>query len=120
MKYKDIKDKAEIINNFLKLPKTIIHSKFDGSSWSKEEYRWTLELSAPYYKTTHINNSGGYRLAYVLEGYEGEEQALPYEKEELDEMIETGIILFSGGLYGDNIGDLVERMTRWLNSEYII
>ena len=68
----------------------------------------------------HSSNTGDYRLSYVMLGYEEEEQALPFGDQELQEQLDYGIIMYSGGIYGDDIPELIDKMMIWLESECII
>ena len=80
---------------------------------------WSLKLEAVDGTdwTMHKNNCGRYRLAYVLDGWEGEEQALPFGDDELEEMKQYGNVMFSGGIYGDDIGEMVYRMKKWIEEQ---
>ena len=120
MKYKDIRRDAEALNKFKKFPKSIIHRKFTGTGWTNQQYTWFLELTSVSDQTMHHSNHGLYRLSYVLCGYEGEEQALPFGDQELQEQLDYKLIMYSGGIYGDDIPELIDRMMNWLESECII
>lgn len=109
---------------FAKLPRTITHKKLNFYPNGELYYSlvnnlWSLKLEVVdgSYWTMHQNNTGKYRLAYVLIGYSGEIQAIPFGKDELEEMKQCGMIIYSGGIYGDDIGDMIYRMKKWIEEE---
>ena len=120
----DLRRRAEALTEFTKLPRTILHHKL-GFYPNGEEREfplrnvWSLKLEAVDGTnwTMHKNNTGKYRLAYVLDEWAGEEQALPFGDDELKEMRQHGTIMFSGGIYGDDIGEMVYRMKKWIEEE---
>lgn len=120
IKLGQLKKRAEAIHEFLSLPLSIQHSVLLSSPTVKwgEKKTWYLTLSAviPNEMVMHEENSGKYRLAYVCYGYEGEEQALPFTELELSEILEYDYIMFTGGLFGDSIPDLIKRMKDWLEN----
>ena len=120
MKYSELKRSAQALNKFKKFPKSILHSKFTGTEWTKNKYTWVLELTAVSDQITHTSNTGDYRLSYILLGYDGEDQALPFGEFELQEQLDFGIIMYSGGIYGNDIPDMIDKMMSWLKSECII
>ena len=121
----DLRRRAEALNEFTKLPRTISHRKLGFYPNGEENWEfpsrnvWSLKLEAVDGTdwTMHKNNCGRYRLAYVLDGWEGEEQALPFGDDELVEMKQYGTIMFSGGIYGDDIGEMVYRMKKWIEEQ---
>ena len=120
IKLKQLKERAETINEFLSLPLSIQHPVLQSSPtvrWG-ENKTWYLSLSAtlPNEMTMNESNSGKYRLAYVCYGHEGEEQALPFTESELMEIVEYDYIMFTGGLFGDSIPDLIKKMKDWLEN----
>ena len=68
---------------------------------------------------TEVRGSRWNRLDYAqeLDGWEGEEQALPFGDDELEEMRQYGNVMFSGGIYGDDIGEMVYRMKKWIEEQ---
>ena len=119
MKLKELKERASALNKFLSLPKSIQHQRLVSDPtlhWEKSQETWYLRLEAVNLGefAQHENNYGSYRLAYVLDGPDGEEQALPYTSEELMEFVEYDLIMFSGGLFGDDIPKLIDKMKDWL------
>lgn len=118
----DLRRRAEALNEFTKLPRTISHRKLGFTSNGIECWEfpscnvWSLKLEAVDGTdwTMHKNNTGKYRLAYVLDGWDGEKQALPFGDDELKEMRQYGSVMFSGGIYGDDIGEMVYRMRKWI------
>ena len=119
----DLRRRAEALTEFTKLPKTIHHKKL--GFYNEEECLeivhgiWILKLEAVEGTSLvmHANNSGKYRLAYVLEGWEGEEQALPFGEDELEEMKQYSTIMYSGGIYGNDPGEMIFRMKKWIEEE---
>ena len=113
MKVTDLKRKAEILDKLKKLPKTIKHDRLgisgESLDWIPEERDWRLVLE--------YSEQEKYRLAYILFGWDGEEQALPFTEEQLDLQKETGTIMFTGGIYEDDIEILIEKMENWIKSQ---
>lgn len=117
----DLKRRAEALSEFIKLPRVITNSKLgfypNGEEyWEPTSNFWSLKLEVVEGTdwTMHKNNTGKYRLAYVLTGWNGEEQALPFGRDELEEMRQYGIVMFSGGIYGDDLGEMIYRMKKWI------
>ena len=121
----DLRRRAEALTEFTKLPRVISHGKLKFYPNGEEYWEfptcnvWSLKLEAVDGTnwTMHKNNIGKYRLAYVLDGWEGEEQALPFGDDELEEMKQYGTIMFSGGIYGDDIGEMIYRMKKWIEEQ---
>ena len=121
----DLRRRAEALTEFTKLPRVILHGKLKFYPNGEEYWEsptcnvWSLKLEAVDGTdwTMHKNNCGRYRLAYVLDGWEGEEQALPFGYDELEEMRQSKIIMFSGGIYGDDVGEMIWRMKKWIEEE---
>ena len=117
-KLSDLKKKSEALRLFEKLPLSIIHDKFDPErGWVTCSDSWYLRIDSSEHKTMHENNSGKLRIAYVLEGWEGEAQAIPFTKEEQDEMLGFGAWIYTGGIYGDSLEVLIKRMYDWIISQ---
>ena len=119
IKLKQLKERAEAFNEFLSLPISLLHPELLSDPmvmWGKEKVDWYLSLSAsiPNEMVMHSENFGKYRLAYIHYGPDGEEQALPFTDSELSEIVEYDYIMFTGGLFGDSIPDLIKRMKDWL------
>lgn len=123
----NLRRRAEALTEFTKLPRFITHKKLDFYPNGKLYYltvndTWSLRLETVDGNhntiTMHKNNTGRYRLAYILTGYCGEEiQAIPFGKDELEEMKQYGTMIFTGGIYGDDIGDMIYRMKKWIEEE---
>ena len=121
----DLRRRAEALTEFTKLPRVISHGRLkfypNGEEYWEFPTRnvWSLKLEAVDGTNwaMHKNNTGKYRLAYVLDEWDGEEQALPFGDDELEEMKQYGTIMFSGGIYGDDIGEMVYRMKKWIEEQ---
>ena len=121
----DLRRRADALNEFTKLPRVISHNKLgfypNGEEfWSSPSCNiWSLKLEAVEGTnwTIHKNNTGKYRLAYVLDSFDGEIQALPFGEDEIEEMKKYGVMMFSGGIYGDDISEMIWRMKKWIDEE---
>ena len=124
MKNKEYQDKVLAMITLENLPKTIQHSKLDvdcGVKWEPCSEPWNLILEPVYPGISmHESNSGLYRIAYVLSGWEGENQALPYLEPELSEIMEYDYMVYSGGIYGNSWPEVIMKMKDWLEKENLI
>ena len=123
MKLIELKRRAEVFKELAELPVTIVHNKLEADyatvKWVPTKDPWVLQLSGvdpsihAYNKTTHPEQPL-YRIAYVSYGYEGEDQALPFEQADLEDINQHKMIMYSGGLYGNDILKLVRDLKEWL------
>ena len=121
MKLKDLKERGKIYDSIGSLPSSIIHKRYDPScdDWVNEDDDWVLSITgAPQSIYPHPGPTRKYRVGYVLHGYEGEKQVIPFESEVYEDMRALEVDL-GGGYFGDSLVELIDRLRRWLEREKV-